>query len=108
MKALTTQQEILLVTNTTLSEKQWCEKGTTDANHSQSSIEQLEEACWNGLLDELFPEVMLTRLPGKRLYLWHVRKGSSCLQLEWSEFPLCIEKHRSINPAFFLLLRVNN
>ena len=53
MKTKTINQEILLMTTTTFACRDWCEK---DVQSSKVlSAEQLEEACWNGLLEELLP-----------------------------------------------------
>ena len=100
MENRTLQQEVLMVIATTFTKRQWFEKKTSAKLFAPS--EQLEEACWNGLLDELLPEIMLSGTSGKRLYLWNIKKGASCLQIELSEFPLYMEKSCSINPVFFL------
>ncbi len=103
MKTDTIQQEILLVTTSTFSKQQWCSKDTADnGGHHYSPAEQLEEACWNGLLDQLLPEIMEKSSSGKELYLWHIRQGASYLQIELSEFPKLVEKPFSIYPNFFL------
>jgi len=103
MKTDTIQQEILLVTTSTFSKQQWCSKDSADSSRRNCSpAEQLEEACWNGLLDLLLPEIMEKSSSGKELYLWHIRQGTSCLQIELSEFPKQVERPFSIYPNFFL------
>jgi hypothetical protein len=101
MKTQPVQQEILLMTTTTFSKRQWCAK---DASHSncQSHTQQLEEACWNGLIGEVLPEIIEKPASGKRLYLWHIRQARSFLQLELSDFPRPLERYLSISPACFL------
>ena len=100
MKKDTIQQEVLFVTTTTFSQRQLCEKDVS-TNHHLSHKEQLEEACWNGLLDELLPEIMERSTSGKRLFLWHIRHGESLLQLELGESTVSIEKQFSIDPCYF-------
>ena len=58
MKTNSTQQEIILLTGTTFSAREWCERESNKENNL-SDKEQLEEACWNGLLPEMLPEVYL-------------------------------------------------
>ena len=99
MKTNSTQQEVLLMTNTSFAQRQWCEKEHEHKN--LTTQEQVEEACANGLIQELLPEVFET--PGnKKVYLWQMRPGFSFLQLELGEYPLAFEKERSIDPHNFL------
>jgi hypothetical protein len=108
MKTSTIQQEILLVTTSTFSNRELCEKGNSGHKQSQSNIEQLEEACWNGLLDEWLPEIIAKPVDGKRLYLWHIRHGETFLQIELSELPLSVDKPFSIDTNFFLPALIMN
>jgi hypothetical protein len=102
MKTHNINQEILLVTTTTFSKRQWCEKDVRDNSYNLSPTEQLEEACWNGLLDELLPETIVKSASGKKLYLWQIRHGKSFLDIELSEYPVSIENHFSIDPYSFM------
>ena len=54
MKTAPIQQEILLMTGTKFSAREWAEKNVEDQN-KLSATEQLEDACWNGLLHEMLP-----------------------------------------------------
>ena len=99
MKTNTTQQEILLMTNTSFAQRQWCEK--ENERKGLTPKEQFEEACTNGVMQELLPEVF--KSPGsKRLYLWQMKPGFYFIQLEVGEFPLQQEKESSIDPHNFL------
>jgi len=102
MKTTSIQQEILLMTNTTFSKQQLCEKDLS-TNNKLSVIEQLEDACWNGLLYEMFPGIVKRSSAGKQLYLWQIRHGESCLQIELCEQPKAIDLWYSIDPYYFLL-----
>ena|ERR1043166_1466494 len=99
MKTSSTQQEILLMTDTSFAQRQWCEKDNENKNLTQQ--EQMEEACANGLMQELLPEVF-DAPDHKKLYLWQMRPGFSFLQLELGEYPLAFEKELSIDPHNFL------
>jgi hypothetical protein len=102
MKTNSTQQEILLVTTATFFKRQLCDRIMYNNEHLLSPPEQLEEACWNGLLNEILPEIKQKTSLGKSLYIWHIRNGNSFLQIELSELPLLMEKQYSIDTNFFL------
>jgi hypothetical protein len=91
------QQEILLLTGTTFSQRQLCEKDSRNDNNNLSDSEKLEEACWTGLLDELLPEI----ITNKKLPLWQIGDSEFSLQIELSEYP-STEKTFSLNPYYFL------
>jgi hypothetical protein len=108
MKTIKSQQEILLPTNTTFCKRYWCRKDISESNSKSSQNEQIEEACWNGMLPEIFPEIIEGPRLGSKLFLWHIRSGRSFLQIELSEFPVFVEKHCSIDTTFFLPTLINN
>jgi hypothetical protein len=101
------KQEILLVI-TAFSQKELCEKKGQQGLHHQSHAEQLEEACCNGLLDELLSGIVEISASGKRLCLWHIQQGKSLLKIELCDYPQIIEKHLSINPYIFLSTVLQN
>lgn len=107
MKTNFKQQELLLMTDTTFSRQLLCEKDNVN-NQYLSQREQLEEACWNGLLYEVFNDVMEKTKAGKRLCLWQVYNCSSFLEIELSEHPEAIEQNNSINPYIFLCVLTYN
>lgn len=100
MKTHSTQQEILLMTGTKFAAKEWAEKITEDKN-KLSATEKLEDACWNGLLDEMLPEIVEKTKEGKKLFLWHVRHCKSFLGIDLGEASPQIERDSSIDPYFF-------
>jgi hypothetical protein len=101
MKKESVQQEIILVATTSFSSREWCNNDNRGSKNL-SSMEKLEEACWNGLLEESLPEIVEKTESGKSLYLWHIRHGRSFLQIELCEFPVAIEKRYSIDSRAFL------
>lgn len=101
MKTIFTQQEILLITNSQFAAREWAEKKEEDKNNFTRD-EKLEEACWNGLLTEMLPEIMQTSWQGKNLSLWKVQRCNSFLQIELSDSHPLFEMHTSIDPYFFV------
>lgn len=106
METKSTQQEILLLTGTSFSSREFSE--TTDGlNYSHlTEKEKLAAACWNGLLPEILPEVFEQNSLSKRLYLWEVREASSFIELEMGEIYLVLEKEFSIYPYSFLSTQI--
>lgn len=99
MEANSTQQEILLLIGTKFSSRHYCEKDEKNKLHLTQK-EQLEEACWNGLLQYMLPE--LCEATENKLYMWQVWETNSFIEIEMSEKPLEKEKHTSIDPYSFL------
>jgi len=101
MKTKTVSQEILLITTTTLVRKDLCEKDTQQSKTAPVN-EQLEEACWNGLLEELLPGIIERSARGRKLFLWQVIQCNSFLEIDLGELPGQTDNELSLNPYFFL------
>jgi hypothetical protein len=108
METNSTQQEILLIWGTTLTSGFCCKKEDFGGEGSFSEKEELEEACWNGLLPRILPEICKQPANGAILYLWDVREASSFLELELADFPAIIDRHFSIVPYSFLEVQEYN
>ena len=105
MKTNFAQQEILLMTGTSFSSRQWCEKNDQDNQNQLTEKEQLEEACWNGLLQEMLPEIYGKTCGDTKLYLWQIREAVSFIEIELGELPGEKEKYFSIDPYSFLQMQ---
>ena len=91
------QQEILLATGTSFSQRQLYDRDGKNDSKDLSESEKLERAIWDGLLDELLPEI----IANKKLHIWQIGDTESSLQIELSEYP-SKQKQFSINPYYFL------
>ncbi len=98
MKTNSTQQEILLLTGTNFSSRHCFEKDENQ-NHLTEK-EQLEEACWNGMLKDMLPEIC--DQDGNKLYMWQVWKANSFIEIELGEIQEEKENYFSIDPYSFL------
>lgn len=105
MKTNYIQQEILLMTGTTFSTRQWCEKDPGKQNNLTEK-EHLEEACWNGLIQEMIPEIYEQAEGNKKLFLWQIKEGNSFIELELGEVPEVKDKYFSIDPYSFMPLQL--
>jgi hypothetical protein len=107
MKPNSTQQEVLLSTNTQFAHRQWVEKDAEEARNL-SSKEQLKKACWDGLVKELIPELNITLDSNKKLWLWQIHETRSFLALDFYEYPGPKETEASIDPYLFMVELRNN
>lgn len=92
------QQEILLICGTKFSSRQ-CWQKINERSRPASEIEQLEDACWNGLLNEMLPEIFVSQ---KDLFLWQIRETKCGLEIELGELPAGVDYFYSIDPYLFL------
>lgn len=95
MKPNATQQEILLVTGTNFLSRHYLEDGK-----QLSEREQLQEACWNGLVQVMLPEICEAGV--NRMFLWQIKEASAFIGIELCEFPEDKESCLSIDPYSFL------
>ncbi len=79
---------------------QLCIKDDNGQGHL-SQNEQLAEACWNGLLQEMMPE-LFDKIINTENFLWQIREGKRFLELEWSQLPGKKDGYYSIDPYDFL------
>jgi hypothetical protein len=94
-------QEVLIVTNTTLSNKALCRNNSS--NNNSSTTEELEEAFWDGLLNELVPEIMsYTR--DIKMVIWAVYAAETYLLIDLAESPGIPESIFTIDPNLLLSL----
>jgi len=101
MKTNYIQQEILLMMGTTFSTRQWCEKDPGKQNNLTEK-DNLEEACWNGLLQEMIPEICEKAEGNKKLFLWQIKEGNSFIELDLGEVPEEKDNEFSIDPYSFI------
>ncbi len=106
MKTNSTQQEILLVTGTSFSLREFCQTSDGLNYNHLTEKEKLEVACWNGLLPDMLPEIFVQHSVNKKLYLWEIREGSSFIELKLGEINLELERQFSIDPYSFLSMQI--
>jgi hypothetical protein len=91
------QQEILLVTGTTFSQRELSSRDGANDSKELSESEKLERALWDGLLDDVLPEIVTNH----KLHIWQIGDTESSLLIELSEYP-SKQKQFSVNPYYFL------
>ena len=102
MERNSTQQEILLVTGSNFFQQQCFEKNEQDSNKNLSQKERIEEACWNGMLEDLLPGLIEKNAEGKSLLLWHIKHANAFLELDLCDSPEETDAYYSVSPHVFV------
>ena|SRR5690349_10966484 len=95
--------EILLFTGSSFCSRKLCKRtGDDESPHDLSSMEELEKACWNGMLLEMLPELVGKSMQRRNNYIWRTASGVNFLCINMGCSPVAAEKQASIDPYFFL------
>jgi len=111
MAKLSTLQEIILVNDTQFANRQYSEVKKPAPEKSRNYIaqhEKLKEACWNGLLRDMMPELFLHFGRDEKLYMWQMRECENMITMEMAEEPSPIDFSASIDPYCFMELQEYN
>ena len=98
MKKTSTNREILLHSNSSFFQKDWCELNNSGNSKKLSQKEQLIHLCWNGMLKEMIPEICVTEPGQKPLTLWDINDSGNLLDLRFGDFNQKLNDEFSINP----------
>ena len=103
MKTTNIHHEILFFTGTSLASRQLADTKENSNGKTYSAIEELEKACWNGIIHEMFPEILTSVYPRCQSFLWHVLTGKNFLYINIGPNPVTAEHETSIDPYFFMM-----
>ena len=96
--------EILFFTETRFSKKEFCERGEKkESQLSCSDTEQLEKACWAGMLFEMLPEIAGDAHQQKENFIWSVMPAHHFIRVCLGSTPAMLGSENRIDPYFFLL-----
>jgi hypothetical protein len=99
MKQRATNHEVLLFTGTNFSKKQFCNK---DYRQLDNSLEdQLQRACWNGLIFEILQDILEHPSQKNSSFIWEVIPAENFIDVKIGVAPYSIEYAMSVNPYFF-------
>ena len=103
MKPTTTNQEIILFTGTSFSNRELCHlDSTTKRPKISSGGEELERACWAGMLFEMLPELTRGLFTHSKVHIWDIHSSKHCLLISQGTRPHPVDNAFSLNPHFFL------
>jgi hypothetical protein len=101
MKNLFTQHEIILVTTAGYYQRQLIELSNDPAG-------ELKKAYWNGHVHDLLARIVERDACHDSLTLRHTRTTMKILKMEFGSDAAALEKHKSIDSAFFMGTVNNN
>ena len=102
MKPQATRREILLMTDTSFAKRQLCErKDSKQRDGKYSNADELEKACWSGLVFEMLPDIFNDE-ERKSLFVWKINQAEQFLHVQLSSEPASTDYETSIDPYFFL------
>lgn len=102
MKPDTSQLEILMFTNTSVSKRQLAEIKSESGNPVLSPAEELEKQCWAGLLSELLPEIITSFGPGHNNYIWSIIAEKNFIRISMGPLPQPIASQTALDLYLFL------
>jgi hypothetical protein len=102
MKNTSTNQEILLLSNSKFFKRDWVELKDNKKDKQLSQKEQLILLCWNGMLKEMIPEIFLMKAGKEPLTLWEINESGNMLDLRYGNMDVEMNDEWSINPYVYL------
>lgn len=102
MKNTSTNQEILLLSNSSYFKRDWVDLTGNKKDKQLSQKEQLIMLCWNGMLKEMIPEIFQMKAGKKPLTLWEINESGNMLDLRFGDMDEEMNDEWSINPYVYL------
>lgn len=98
-----TNQEVLLFTGTSFAKRELCEwNDTSYLQPIRSLADQLEDACWSGMLFEMFP-YMFQWDDRRNICIWKVNQAEQFIRIDLGEGHAISAREKSIDPYYFLV-----
>src|SRR5688500_6504437 len=97
-------QEILLLTASSFAQRDLCDRNLFEDKSGKrlDPLENLQAACWNGLLKEWLPDTVTAGSKAEKQFLWKVTVAKSFLSIELGEAPSMPDYYYSLDPYLFL------
>ena len=101
-------QEILLFTGSSFCSRKFCKRNDDEGNSDHSPMEELEKACWDGMLYEMLPELAGNSTQTGKSYIWNTASGVNFLCVTLGTCQITTGNQASIDPYFFSYGAVQN
>ena len=101
-------QEVIIVSGSRFANREYCEKNPQLKSQIPERNASLKEACWNGQLKDLLPEIFLPFNSDTKLFLWQMRECKNTVTMEFAERPVDLDFTTSIDPYCFMELQEYN
>jgi hypothetical protein len=106
MKNKTVQQEILLSFRSHFLSMIYSDKCITEPPGLCMDVEKIEEACWNGLLKEVLPEICTMNVSGRQMFIWRIRDYNTIMEIDIGECPSAKDGYFCIDPYKIMAARL--
>jgi len=106
MKTNSIQQEVLVLPGSSFLSRQLMQDDEKGLQQHLRGYNPLEEACWNGMMQVLLPEIFEEPLGNKNLFMWKVTGLDRLIGMELANFPSKKEIEFSIDPSVFLRSKI--
>ena len=102
MSTISCQQEIVLSLHSGFLSRICADKTNNEPKGQLMDVEKIEEACWNGLLKEEFPEIFNMVSPDTKMFIWGIRDYNSVMEMDLGEYPSAKDDYLCIDPYKFM------
>jgi hypothetical protein len=99
------QQEILLSYNSSFLSMIYVDKCDSETSCIYIDVEKIEEAFWNGLLNEILPEICKMTHSGRQMFIWKIRDYDATMEIDIGEYPAGKDFYFCIDPYKFMASR---
>ena len=98
-------QELLLCTGSSFARRELCEWNETTPQPARSIADQLEDACWSGLVFDMFPD-MFQWENRKAMCIWKINQAEQFIRVELGNTCTTAAHETSIDPYYFLPFQI--
>ena len=105
MKQKAINHEVLLLTGTSFSKKQFSPKNNSQADDFYCS--DLQDACWNGLVFDILPDMIKSRDKRNPGYTCEVVPAENFIDVKIGVAPYDVEKGISLTHTSFFLKKIS-
>src|SRR5215467_8357769 len=96
MQSRISNREMLLFTNTSFAKTGLGDPDQVARNQAKNSAEQLEKACWSGLIFEMLPGIF-DRSEKRDTYVWRVNQAKESIHVAFGNAPCAPDYDTSAN-----------
>ena len=101
-----TTQEILLMSHTTFSAREYTDKNENQPSKDDSQHNKLAEICWNGMIPEMLPELFVDI--NKPLTMWQLEECRHLLYVHLGEDSMVPDPEFTVNPYVLMAMMNEN
>ena len=101
MKNIFTTMEILLMTNTKFSAREYAGMNENQPSKNKSEHSKLAEACWNGIIPYMLPE-LFEEANNKPFILWQLEECNHLLYMQLGGNNIAPDPAFTIHPLVFV------